>query len=125
VIKMTGEINEPKITLTREMNQVLADGPARTRLGVAPSVLMPTLQEQVRQAEKNWPSYMPASVAALRMPRMTPTPVMKPYPRLGLGSPGIWETLLGSFKKDWKWWLGGAIATVVVIAIVASGGGKE
>lgn len=132
---MLGSINEAKITLAKEMSQVLADqefpvgakvkklayGPTPGRLGIAPSALLPTLTQEVTQATRDWPSYQPASEAIFTMPRATPSIVRKRR----LGSPGIWDTIVNSVKKDWKWWLGGSILAVVVVAIVAGGGSKK
>lgn len=130
---MLGSINEPKEVMAKELSQVLADqefpvgakvkklayGPTPGRLGVAPSALMPALATEVSQARRDWPSYQPASEAVFTMPA---TPGILKKRRLA--GPGIWDTIVNSIKKDWKWWLGGSIALVVVVAIVAGGGKK-
>lgn len=119
---MIGSQNEPKEVLAKEMSQILGDreSPAPTKLGVAPSALMPALAAEVSQARRDWPSYQPASEAVYTMPRSTPSILKKRR----LAGPGFWDTLVGSIKKDWKWWLGGSIALVAVLAIVAGGGKK-
>lgn len=120
---MIGSQSEPIEVLTREMNQILGDRepPAPTKLGVAPSALKPALAEEVSQARRDWPSYQPASEAVFTMPRATPSIVRKRR----LAGPGIWETLKSSFQRDWKWWLGGSVALILVIAVVAGGGKKS
>lgn len=130
---MLGSVNEAKITLAKEMSQVLADqefpvgakikklayGPVPGRLGVAPSALMPELAEEVSQARRDFPSYQPASTAVYSMPA---TPGILKKRRLA--GPGFWDTLVTSFRTNWPWWLGGSIALVLVVAIIASGGKK-
>lgn len=132
---MLGSVHEPIEVMTKEMSQVLGDrespvaakikklayGPAPGRLGVAPSALLPALSEEVSQARRDWPAYQPASEAVFTMPRATPSIIRKRR----LAGPGFWDTIINSIKKDWKWWLGGSVLAVVVIAIIAGGGRKE
>jgi len=70
-----------------------------------------------------------------RQPVVSRLPRSRPWPGVGapvrqvqrsvrFGSPGLLETVIAHLKVNWKWYLGGTVAFVVLLALV-SGGQKD